>query len=201
MFFNKKWRLCRQAVVFVLYLQGLSFFAAGYEVELMKGGFSKETLTTIRNIVVVPVMFSTFLFSTKLKGIQNRSSINRTFMCLRIGTQLFGYFFNPSHTLTVAAFLLLMDILMIGNYILDCNVINSFPASALSGMFITMLNSSRNFGTNHSLQLWLIGKIGFGSAAILGIAYSLVVATQWKRIFQWIEDGKIQQESQPLPTD
>lgn len=192
-FFDGTKRLCRQAIVFMLYLQGISFFASGYEVELMKGGFSKETLTTIRNIVMVPVLISTFLFSTKLKGVENRSEINRKFLMLRLAAQLFGYFFNPEHTMTVATFLLLLDILMIGNYILDCNIINSFPASALSGMFITMLNSSRNFGTNHTVQLWLIGQIGFTWAAVFGFTYTAVVITQWRRISRCIENGKLEE--------
>lgn len=200
-FFKLGYRLCRQALVFVVYLQGISFFTAGYEVELMKGGFSKETLTTIRNVVMVPVMISTFLFSTKLKGVENRAEINRRFLLLRLATQIFGYFFNPSHTITVAAFLLVTDILMIGNYILDCNIINSFPASALSGMFITMLNSSRNFGTIHTIQLWLIGQIGFSWAAIFGFAYTVVIISQWRRMSRWIQDGKTDEVQQLVASD
>ena len=150
---------------------------------------------------MVPVVISTFLFSIKLKGVQNRSEITRKFLLLRLVAQIFGYFFNPSHTMTVAAFLLLMDILMIGNYILDCNIINSFPASALSGMFITMLNSSRNFGTNQTVQLWLIGQIGFRWAAALGFVYTAMIATQWRRLSSWIEDGKMEEGHQQITSE
>jgi hypothetical protein len=79
---------------------------------------------------------------------------------------------------------------MIGDYILDCNTINSFPASALSGMYITMLNSSRNLGTSHTLQLGLIGKIGYTNGCYLGFVYTAVVCVFYRRICGWVEAGR-----------
>jgi hypothetical protein len=113
------------------------------------------------------------------------------FLALRLIAQVLGYVLNPSHNYTVAGFLLLMDIFMLGNYVLDCSTINNFPVTALSGMFITMLNSSRNLGTNQTLQLWLIGKITFPYATMIGFTYTFIVVCLWNRMNSWIENGSL----------
>lgn len=156
----------------------------------MKGGFSKETLTLIRNIVMLPVLISTYIFSNKIDSSVDKSSLIQKFLILRLLAQLFGFFYNPDHSITVAFYLLILDILMIGNYIIDCNTINSFPASALSGMYITMLNSSRNLGTSQTLQLSIIGKLGYTYSCFIGFGYTLAVCLMYRRICGWVEKGK-----------
>lgn len=80
-----------------------------------------------------------------------------------------------------------MSVLMIGNYVIDCNAINSFPPGALSGMYITMLNSTRNLGTSHTLQLRLIGYLGYRVGCYIGFAYTTLICIFYMRMRRWVE--------------
>ena len=77
-------------------------------------------------------------------------------------------------------------------YIVDCNAVNGFPASALSGMFITALYSCRNLGSNSaSFHLKLISIIGFGPSVMIGFAYTTGVILLLPKIVKWIDDGSV----------
>lgn len=133
-------------------------------------------------------MMSTFYFSKSLAGKQWGKIIHRT-LIMRISTQIIIYLFSPQHYATIFIATLVLDLLMMENYILDCNRINSFPATALSGMFITALNSSRNLGISRTFELWLIGKLGFEICFAIGIAMMVTIILLWSKITSWIDAG------------
>lgn len=187
-FFNLKYKMTRLAIVFFLYMHGLSFFAGGYEYEMIRHGFSKETLTTIRNLTIFPVMISTFYFSKSLAGKPWKNVVYRIII-VRILCQIVIFLVQPLHNYSVFFALLVLDLFMMENYIVDCNRINHFPVSALSGMFITALNSSRNFGVNRTIELWLIGKLGFSFCFGIGIFMMIIVIASWWRVNSWIDAG------------
>jgi hypothetical protein len=62
-FFNIKTGYCRLAMFLIVYSQGNRFFSAGYQYELIRGGFSKERLNEIDNIVLVPLLLVTYIVS------------------------------------------------------------------------------------------------------------------------------------------
>lgn len=45
------------------YNQGLNFFGSLYDYELVKAGFSRDTMNTIENINIIPIILLTFYFS------------------------------------------------------------------------------------------------------------------------------------------
>lgn len=49
------------------YSQGFHFFSAGYEYELVLGGFKKNTINTINNISLIPVSFIILFLSSHIK--------------------------------------------------------------------------------------------------------------------------------------
>jgi hypothetical protein len=49
-------------VFFLLSLQGFNFFNCLYGYELVKAGFSKDTMNTLGNLLAIPTIFLTFFF-------------------------------------------------------------------------------------------------------------------------------------------
>ena len=47
-------------------IQGLNFYRAGYEYELIKAGFSRDTNNTIQNMVIIPAAIISCLLSSKI---------------------------------------------------------------------------------------------------------------------------------------
>ena len=54
-FLNVRTKYSRIMIMFLVFLQGFNFFAAGYEYELVHGGFQRNTINTITNISLIPV--------------------------------------------------------------------------------------------------------------------------------------------------
>jgi len=50
-----------------LYYQGLNFFNAGYDYELIKAGFSRDTNNTLNNLIVIPTTVMTCFLSSKME--------------------------------------------------------------------------------------------------------------------------------------
>ena len=59
-FLSTKSQYCRTVLFMLVYYQGLKFFDAGYEYELVRHGFSRDTLNSISNINVLPMLFLSF---------------------------------------------------------------------------------------------------------------------------------------------
>ena len=69
------------------------------------------------------------------------------------------------------------------------NTVNNFPPSALSGMLITGLYSSRNLGVNGTINLKIISWVGYNNAVIFGLFYTFVIILLIPKIVKWIYDG------------
>ena len=54
-FFKWESKYFRTVVFLLIMNQGFNFFNAGYEYELIKAGFSRNTSNTIQNIIIIPV--------------------------------------------------------------------------------------------------------------------------------------------------
>jgi hypothetical protein len=59
----------------------------------------------------------------------------------------------------------------------------------LSGMFITMMNSSGNFGRNSSLHILLTGVWGWKVSAIVGLVLQAVIIVYFPRFYKFIQEG------------
>ena len=81
------------------------------------------------------------------------------------------------------------------NFILRSIVVNSFPVSGLSGMFITMLASGGNFGNLTFAHLWLTGILGWKTCAIIGVCLQLIIIIRFPVIYREVDDGSIEIDS------
>ena len=189
-FINFKSKYFRQALVYLLILQGVNFYAFGYQVELMNNGFSKETLNTIDNLLMFPLLVITYFFSS-LKTSSRKLFYMRTMLCLRLAWQIVG-FMIPYHTnWSIAAYSFVSNCMAWMIYIIDMNTSNSFPLSALSGMFVTVLYSCRNLGNNGTIHLKIISWIGFSPAVMIGFAYTGLMILLLPKIVKWVDEGSI----------
>jgi hypothetical protein len=62
-FFTFRSKYCRTILFFLVYYQGLKFYEAGYDYELIKAGFSRDTSNSISNLIAFPVMGLTFFMT------------------------------------------------------------------------------------------------------------------------------------------
>lgn len=61
-FVNPKYRLCRQCLTFLFQTHGLIYFSSSFSIELIKANLiSKDVLTTLSNVLIIPVFFLTTL--------------------------------------------------------------------------------------------------------------------------------------------
>jgi hypothetical protein len=130
----------------VLHNQGLNFFNSLYDYELVKAGFSRDTMNTIGNIIIVPVIVLTFLFSrwTKQIGGSDKAIIFTTSIILLLSAYILLFFPLDPWIFTIYHFL--TSLLDAWRFFVFMVVINEFPLHALSGMYITLLGSFYNFG-------------------------------------------------------
>ena len=59
-FLNPKSQYFRLIIFMLVFYQGLKFFDAGYEYELVRHGFSRDTSNSISNMIALPIMCLTF---------------------------------------------------------------------------------------------------------------------------------------------
>ena len=82
----------------IIHNQGLNFFNSLYEYELVKAGFSRDTMNTIGNIIIIPIIILTFWFSswTKAIGGSSQAIIYSTFVILVLSAYILVFFpLNP----------------------------------------------------------------------------------------------------------
>jgi hypothetical protein len=79
-------------------------------------------------------------------------------------------------------------------FLLDAILVNMFPVSGLTAMFMTALYSSRNFGRNSSLHLAMINIIGFKTACLIGFTIQAIYLFEFSRIVSWLERGYLKSE-------
>lgn len=76
-------------------------------------------------------------------------------------------------------------------FLLSSIMVNSFPVLGLSGLYITLLNSSANFGGLKTLHLKLIGYFGWKNVSWFGLLLQFFVICMFSRIFNYVMKGKI----------
>jgi len=65
-FFDLKSKYCRTILFLLIINQGFNFFLAGYDYELVKAGFSRNTNNTIQNIIAIPVNIIACFMTVKI---------------------------------------------------------------------------------------------------------------------------------------
>ena len=191
-FVDRKSRYFRQAFVFLVLYHGLNYFDNGYQIELMKNGFSKETLNTIENIILLPLLIVTYLFSYINTTAPNRNTFYlKLFIVLRFIWQIIGFLTPSFSTVTLTLYSLVANSLKYMLFIRDMNNVNGFPPSAVLGMLVTGLYSSRNLGVNGTVNMKVISWVGYEAAVVFGFCYTLGVILVVDRVGKWVQEGTV----------
>lgn len=81
---------------------------------------------------------------------------------------MLAFIFQPKSYWEVFLYLFLENILNSMNLFFDGVVVNGLQLNEYSAMTIAMGNSIRNLGINGVYQMWVVGKIGFSRASMIG---------------------------------
>ena len=75
-------------------------------------------------------------------------------------------------------------------FLVDSTIVSTHGSIAkYSAMYTTMMASLSNFGRNTSLQLKLIGIVGYGWGTTFGLLYLGIVVIIWRRVSEWVVLG------------
>jgi low affinity Fe/Cu permease len=86
--------------------QGINFFNAGYDYELIKAGFSRNISNTISNVTVLPISILACILSPQIQkyGVVNSLRINMFFTIL-LAAYLLIFFPLDVWNVSIASFL------------------------------------------------------------------------------------------------
>jgi hypothetical protein len=170
--------------MFLCYWQGFVLFEAYYEYELIEHHqVSRNLLNTITNIVLVPTIIISLVLTPRIERMGWLWSIMAC-MIARWVVLLFILLFFPTSVAPISLIFFFLQLLETFRFILTSILINSFPVMGLSGMFITMMNSSANFGRNSSLHILLTGVWGWKVSAIIGLFLQAIIIGFFPRFFK-----------------
>jgi len=71
-------------------------------------------------------------------------------------------------------------------------MINLLPIFGVSGMLLTVLASSINFGEEKGLHTLLISIFGWRKCALIGLIIQICIILIVPMFYQWIEKGSIE---------
>lgn len=170
----------------LFYYQGFNFYEAGYDYEMVKAGFSRDTSNTVSNVVAAIVVMLTFRITRWISknGINSSLRIILMFQC---AVYLFNIvvFSQSSWVYSITQFL--SQTLIAGQSMGLYIIIYSFPLHGFTGMFITFLLSIWNFGTLRTFPTLIISIFGWRVCSLLGILIELIVIWKLDSLIEWIE--------------
>ncbi len=77
-------------------------------------------------------------------------------------------------------------------YMITAIMINLLPIFGVSGMLLTVLASSINFGEEKGVHTLLISIFGWKQCAFIGILIQLVIIFTVPKLYKWIDKGTVQ---------
>lgn len=189
-FCDIKSQFCRYFIIFLVYMQGFNFFKSGYDFELVRAGFQKDDLNTIGNLVQVPILIITMILSTQIENFGILKSV-MTYMVAMYTLIVLILCFFPTNFPIIVLITFLQGMLGTLYFVISSIMINRFPITGLSGMFITLLASGSNFGNLGALHLKMIGIFGFYPCSIFGLLIQFFLMIAYPQIFNWMNQGEI----------
>lgn len=83
----------------------------------------------------------------------------------------------------------------------DSNIVNSFPLTALSGMLMNALNSARSIAYNSAIHLKIIQTVGWTYAVTFGFVLQATILFIYGFIVEWVEEGILPEVDATKPAD
>lgn len=178
--------------MFIFYIQGFNYFIAGFEYELIHAGFKRNTLNTITNFNIIPISFITYILSDRVGQI-SPYKILLIYMVIRWVFYLFAYITFPTDNISVAIIVFIFQALDNFKFFIVTVIVNQFPVSGISGMLITMLVSSANFGSFKAIAMYITGKFGWTTVAGFGLALQIGIMLVYSQFYRLVEKSKTEQ--------
>ena len=185
-FLDHKTQYFRFCMMVLFYSQGLNFFNALYDYNLVEAGFSRNTSNTIGNVVIIPILILTFSFgkwNNYLGGTRNSIMYCTMLVCF---LYLYLLVVFPTDVYSISTFAFLIGLFESWKFYSFGVMINSFPVHALSGMFITVLGSYFNFGRLTFIHTYLCGLLGWRVLSFVGIGVQLLTVAFTPLLFRWL---------------
>ena len=178
--------------MFILYIQGFNYFIAGYEYELIHAGFKRNTLNTINNFNILPISMITYFLSEKVGKISPYKML-LVYMSLRWSFYMFTYIVFPTNNISVAIIVFFFQALDNFKFFVVGVIVNQFPVSGISGMLITMLVSSANFGSFKAIAMYMTGKFGWTNVAAFGLTLQMIIMIGYSQFYKFVQKSKANQ--------
>lgn len=193
-FLDPKYRLCRKAVIFLLYPHGLIYFTSGFTVELIKNhNYPRDMLTTLQNLLIVPIFLITYLmklYTSKYKipatEVYSRS---RLITLALFVISVLTFVFAVTDMVYASVIMSVFAIISSCRFFIDSIVVNTISDSMFAGMYVTMMASASNLGRNSTIQLKVIDFIGYNNACIFGFCYTVAVLVMMGKASDWVKAG------------
>lgn len=113
---------------------------------MVKSGFSRDTLNTISNIAIIPIIALTFSFRKWTNAVGGNLRVILLVKSVVILLDIFMLIVAPRNPWVVGGYVFLDGLFDAWDFFVIGVMINGFPIHALSGMYITLLGSFFNFG-------------------------------------------------------
>ena len=185
-------RYFRTCIFLLLYIQGLNFFTCLYNYELVKRGFSRNTLNSLGSFQVVPIVIFNFFYGTWTNVLKGRKNSFILVLLLDVIVHAYLIIFFPMQEWVIVVTSLMTSVLASWRFYLATYMINDFPVHALTGMFITFMASFANLGMQTSLQTWICGKFGWKLCALIGTGIQVIFVACMPRFYSWVQAGDSQ---------
>lgn len=150
---------------------------------------------------MIPVIGITYLVS-RFNSIPNLWRNIWIIMIIKLIKDVAVYMTMPTEAWIVGLLLFFSNSVATSGIMFCSTIVVSFPVSALSGMFITALNSARNLGNNSALHQRIIHEVGWPAAVKFGFILQLTTIAIYWYMVDWVKQGVLQkdqlEDEQPL---
>ena len=128
---------------------------------------------------MIPVVGITYLVS-RYNSIPNLWRNIWIVLIIKLLKDIVVFATMPTSVCVVAFILFFANSVATCGTMFSSTLVVSFPVTALSGMFITALNSARNLGGNGALHQWIIHQVGWLAATIFGfLLHGCIIGVFW----------------------
>lgn len=115
------------------------------------------------------------------------------YMAIRWTFYSFTYVVFPTGNISVAFIIFCFQALDNFKFFIVTVIVNQFPVSGISGMLITMLVSSANFGSFKAIAMYMTGKFGWTVVAGFGLLFQIFIMVIYSQTYQFVEKSKTEQ--------
>lgn len=188
-YFKLDSRYCRIVIFFLFYHQGFNFFNAGYSYELVRAGFSRNTMNSIDNVINIAITALTFLLGAHANHFGfNKTTMIFNFTLLALCFYIWAWF--PLQVLPYIIFNGLGGFLKTFHFLVTTQICTYFPENGVTGMMFTMNASASNLAKLTFVHTALLKVAPWKTMALVGLLMQIPIGLFFNpKMFELIEEG------------